>query len=113
MKIKEACNCTTYPVASSRWGHLPKVHIEDVDEAGGISVWHGYDNNGILIKDALWRMSDALTKMMSLMKKHSETEQKRQEDRSSTVKSLRDKRKAGKKLTEEEQRQLLDILLGI
>jgi hypothetical protein len=113
MKIIGPCKCATYPVDSSRWKHLPKVHIEDVDEAGGVSVWHGYVNDGQPIKESLWQMSDALTKMIGKRQKENAAAVKRQEAKNSTIKSLRDKRKAGSDLTEEEQKQLLDILLGI
>lgn len=63
MRIIEPCahTLTEFGVTSSRWIDLPRVHIEDTDEAGGLSIYHGYDNLGTPIKESLLTPSAALT----------------------------------------------------
>lgn len=109
MKIKERCICDPFPVTSSRWAHLPKVHVQGEDG----SVWHGYDNAGVPIKESLWKMSAAVQKEYAARSATEQEEAVRAATRETALQVLREKRKSGKALTAKEQQELLDLLLGI
>lgn len=49
MQFIESCNHTAeaFGSISSRFQHLPRVHVSDIDRAGGTTIYHAYDENGV------------------------------------------------------------------